>query len=58
MTSDLDEPPRTGHADVDTALAALDLDAPLAEHAAQLQSMHAVLQSVLNPPAQPGPQQG
>ena len=43
------EPPATGHPVIDEALARLDLNGPVAEHAAEIQQVHQVLQEVLNP---------
>lgn len=44
-----DEPPTTGHAAVDEALAQLDLTGPVGEHSTALDDVHRVLQDVLNP---------
>lgn len=44
-----DEPPVTGHAAIDQALARLDLTGPVGDHAAALDDVHRVLQEVLNP---------
>ena len=50
MTSpSADEPPVTGHAAIDEALARLDLTGPVGDHAAALDEAHRVLQDVLNP---------
>lgn len=47
------QPPVTGHPAIDAALAELDLNRPVAEHADGFQQVHAVLQQVLNPTNEP-----
>lgn len=54
MSSPTPEPPVTGHPAVDEALAGLDLNGPVAEHAEAIQRAHQVLQDVLNPGSPPG----
>lgn len=58
MSTNVPEPPVTGHRAIDEALAQLNLDGPVAEHAGGFQQVHGVLQQVLNPsPDQPSPDQ-
>ncbi|MCB1253232.1 MAG: hypothetical protein KDB39_08295 [Austwickia sp.] len=52
-SSAAEQPPVTGHAAIDEALAGLDLTRPVGEHADRIQAVQAVLQQVLNPVAQP-----
>lgn len=50
MTSpSANEPPVTGHAAIDEALARLDLTGPVGDHAAAFDEAHRVLQDLLNP---------
>lgn len=56
MSTTVPEPPVTGHPAIDAALSELNLDLPVAEHAAGFLQVHGVLQQVLNPsPDQTGP---
>lgn len=48
MSNTVPEPPVTGHRSIDEALSQLNLDGPVAEHAAGFQQVHGVLQQVLN----------